>query len=138
MRSATLLATFAALAGLAGCAASERPYAPVKDLRYSAMGEAPFWLLTIGDDSILLSLVPEGRDPRTRFIDHAYPRVLPRIEGGVRTWESGAGAAVIAVRAAPGPCTNAGGAVYEDHVRIRLSGRELQGCGGRRLQKARG
>jgi len=86
-------------------------------------------VLTIGDDRIMLDagLDREGAEqggPAT------WPRTLPRTVDGVKTWESGDGTSVISVEARPGPCTTEGGEIYGDHVRVRLSGRELTGCGG--------
>jgi uncharacterized membrane protein len=124
------------IALLAGCAAAPRPYAPVADVSYSAVGHDPFWSLAIGDDAIVLSLppAPGSRD----ILSQRYPRVLPRTLDGVRRWESGEGAAVISVEARNGPCTGSRGTRYADTVRVRLSGRELQGCGGRLIRKASG
>ena len=125
------LVSLAALLLLAACQTSSRePYAPVRDVRYQALGSEPFWVLTIGDDIIELDAglnregVEEG-GPAT------WPRTLPRTVDGVRTWESGDGTSVISIEARPGPCTTEGQEIYEDQVRIRLSGRELNGCGGR-------
>lgn len=118
---------------LAGCAA-ERPYAPVRDVRYTAIGAAPFWLLTIGDDRIVLARPSEGRG----LAEAVYPRVLARNEDGVQTWQSGEGVQVIGIEARPSRCQGARGLVYEDEVRIRLSGAELNGCGGRIVEGGRG
>jgi uncharacterized membrane protein len=126
MRAACLLAL------LAGCAA-ERPYAPVRDVRYNAVGSAPFWLLTIGDDRIVLTRAGEGG----RMIEAIYPRVMARREQGAHIWESGEGVQVIGIEARPGRCEGTRGVVYEDKVRIRLSGAELHGCGGRILEGGR-
>ena len=117
---------------LAGCATPERPYAPVDQVEYSAVGADPFWMATIGDDVIVLTL---GAEPgsRDRLRSHEFPRVLPRVTGDVTRWESGEGTAVIAIEARPGPCTAPGGARYRDHVVVSLSGRQLTGCGGRLL-----
>jgi len=112
------------LALLAGCTNTPQPYAPVRDLRYSAVGEQPFWLLAIGDDRILLRLGEAGGEA-------IWPRTLPRTVDNVRRWESGEGTNVIAIEARPGPCTGSGGRQFEDNVIVRLSGRELTGCGGR-------
>jgi uncharacterized membrane protein len=133
MRKPALLA----ISLLVAACAADQPYAPVRDVRYSALGEAPFWMVTIGDDKILLTLAPDGGGRRARLRSHAYPRVLPHSDGDIRRWESGDGTAVIAVEARPGPCTASRGATYADHVRVRLSGRELQGCGGRLLSGRR-
>jgi uncharacterized membrane protein len=108
----------------AGCETSPEPYAPVQSVRYQAIGAEPFWLLTIGDDRIVLRTASEG--------ERAWPRSLPRTdERGMRFWQSGEGDGAILIGVRPGPCTAAGGRVHEDEVRIRLAGQELIGCGGR-------
>ena len=114
----------------AGCETHSRPYSPVETVRYQALGQDPFWMVTIGDDSIVLS---SGREPEMgdgRIRGYRYPRTLPRIVDGVRRWESADGTAVISVEAFPEPCDGAGGRRYRDRVRVRLSGREMHGCGG--------
>ena len=116
---------------LAACAAAERPFAPVSDVAYSALGEQPFWMVTIGDDSIVLTLGKEEGTAGPALRNHRFERVLPRVADGVTRWESGEGVAVIAVEARPGPCTAASGARYADRVTVSLSGRQLSGCGGR-------
>ena len=122
----------------AGCTTTHRPYAPVENVHYAALGQEPFWLLTIGDDRIVLTFGP-GPGARPRELDsHVWPRTLPRTVDGVRHWESGDGTSVISVEAAPGPCEGSRGAQYRDQVRVRLSGRELHGCGGPRLDELRG
>jgi uncharacterized membrane protein len=121
------------LAPLAACAAPQ-PYAPVRDVRYSAIGAAPLWLLSIGDDRIVLAR--PGKDGR--MAEAVYPRVLPRVVAGGQSWESGDGVQVIAIEARPERCEGSRGIVYADRVRVRLSGVELQGCGGRILSGGRG
>jgi len=94
---------------------------------YTAIGAEPFWMVTIGDDRIVLRLAgTEG--PRAE----AWPRVLPVRDGDVTRWQSGAGTRVITVEArrSPAPCES-GRLLYEDEVRVTLSGRMLHGCGGR-------
>ena len=108
-----------------GCETTPRPYAPVDNVRYSALGENPFWLLSIGDDRIVLRQSP---DEGTEAV---WPRTLPRTVDGKRFWESGDGTQIITIETSPGPCADSRGREYEDHVRVRLSGRELNGCGGR-------
>jgi uncharacterized membrane protein len=121
------------LAPLAACAAP-RPYAPVRTVSYSAIGAAPLWLLTIGDDRIVLAR-PAGDGAMAEAI---YPRVLPRVAAGRRTWESGEGVQAIGIEATPESCEGSRGIVYADRVRVRLSGVELHGCGGRILSGGRG
>jgi len=114
---------------LAGCETSSRPYAPVRNVRYQAMGAEPFWLLNIGDDRIVLR--SSGQDGEA-----IWPRTMPRTEGGARIWQSGEGVQAIMIEARPGPCETESDRVYADRVRIRLGGRELAGCGGRLLRRA--
>ena len=122
---------------LAACETAPDVYDPVRNVRYSALGHDPFWMVTIGDDRIVLTLGDEGGRADGALDDYSWPRTLPRTEGNVRTWQSGDGTAVITVQARPGPCEGSGGRVYEDHVRVRLSGRELTGCGGPLLREGR-
>ena len=128
MRRAAVPALLPPLLLLAGCATwGERPYAPIENVRYTAIGHDPFWLATIGDESIVLTLGDEGGRADGALETWAYPRVLPRTLDGVTRWESGDGAGVIAIEARPGPCAGSSGRRYEDHVRVTLSGRELAG-----------
>ena len=122
-------------AAVSGCAPSGRPYSPVGDLRYAAIGHDPFWSLAIGDDRIVLS---RGDGDGRSIASASDPRVLPKTVDGARVWESGEGSAAISVEARPGPCTGSRGTRYEDHVRVRLSGSELVGCGGRLLARGDG
>jgi len=112
-----------ALLAAAGCASDPRPYAPVGDVAYQALGAEPFWMLSIGDDRIVLR---QAGQP-----DRIWPRTLPRSEGGVRSWTSDAAGEAITIEARPGPCTAENERVYEDDVVIRMAGAELRGCGGR-------
>jgi uncharacterized membrane protein len=118
---------------LAGCETYDQPYSPVENVHYSAIGQEPFWMVTIGDDRIVLTLAPDPGAAPGEMNSHDFPRTLPRTVDGVRTWESGDGTAVITIEAHPGPCDGSGGRTYEDEVVVRLSGRELTGCGGRLL-----
>ncbi len=120
---------------LAACAGTD-PYAPVQSIRYAALGQDPFWTVTIGDDRIVLALSPsDGGEGVAR---HDFPRTLPRRTGETRIWESQADGAVIGVETRPGPCVGSGGLAFADHVRVRLSGRELTGCGGPLVSGRRG
>ena len=121
---------------LAGCATAERPYAPVDQVEYAAVGADPFWMATIGDDVIVLTLGAEPGAP-AGLRSHEFPRVLPRLTDGVTRWESGEGTAVIAIEARPGPCRASRGVVYADRVAVSLSGRQLTGCGGRIISGGR-
>lgn len=121
---------------LAGCAASQSPYNPASDVRYSALGQEPFWMVTVGRDKIVLTSGPgEGRS--SRLAGRTYRGVKSRFSDGVRRWESAQGTAVISIEARREDCIGSRGAVFEDQVRVRLSGRELNGCGGRRIEGGR-
>jgi uncharacterized membrane protein len=114
----------------AGCAAS-RPYAPVRDVAYQAIGAEPFWALAIGDDRIVLRYGPSPGDRPEPQDEHIFPRTLPRTVNGVRIWRSGEGPGAIVIEARRGPCTGLGGRVYEDRVTVLLNPLLLEGCGGR-------
>lgn len=120
---------------LAGCQTTTRPYSPVENVRYTALGYDPFWMVTIGDDRIVLRQAHPRGQP---YADAVFPRTLPRTVDGVRSWQSGAGTAVISIEATRVPCQGSGSRIYEDQVRVRLSGRELTGCGGRLVERRRG
>ncbi|MDT9597420.1 hypothetical protein [Sphingosinicella rhizophila] len=135
MKKAMIFAAASTFCSLAGCATSSTPYSPVRDASYSALGEDPFWMVAIGDDKIVLTL-PADPGTRRSLNSHIYPRVLPRTTGGVKRWESGEGAAVITIEARPGPCAT-GGKEFEDRVRVTLSGRAFEGCGGRQIRGKR-
>ena len=123
---------------LAACATSPRPYAPVDNVRYSAIGAEPFWMVTIGDDRIVITFGPDPGARSGPLSGHIYPRTLPRTVDGVTRWTSSDGTASIGVEAMPGPCEASRGARYRDRVRVRLNGRELTGCGGPHLGPGRG
>ena len=99
---------------------------PVRSIAYQAVGGQPFWLLTIGDDKIVFWPV-SGDQQRI------WPRTLPRVVDGVRTWQSGEGADAILVVARPGPCSSDDERFFQDFVTVRMGeeGIELNGCGGR-------
>ena len=123
---------------VAGCAAdrAREPYSPVDSFAYGAISHDPFWMVAIGDDSIVLTRGPEGGRADGELVSHAWPRALPREQDGVRRWESGDGTAVIAVETRVGPCTT-GGRSYPDRVKVYLSGVVLEGCGVRELTEER-
>ena len=87
-----------------GCQTASRPYAPVDNVRYSAIGQEPFWMVTIGDDAIVLASSPDPGAESRRVRNYRYPRTLPRTVDGVRRRGSANGTAVISVEAMPGPC----------------------------------
>jgi uncharacterized membrane protein len=137
MKASVLSAAALALA-LSACAAGREPYAPVRDPVYTALGHDPFWLVTIGDDRMVLTLGPPGGRADGGLDSYAFPRVLPRTDGDVRRWESADGPATLTVEARPGPCEGSAGMRFEHHVRVTLSGRALTGCGGRQLAGRQG
>jgi len=99
----------------AGCATGGRPYAPVRDIAYQALGAEPFWTLVIGDDRIVLG--------SSSF-------------EGERSWRSEHQGSTVTVESRPGPCETEGEEVYEDDVRVIVGDQSLTGCGGRLLERA--
>ena len=69
---------------LAACQTTQQPYAPVENVRYAAIGAEPFWMVTIGDDRIVLRMGQPGNDVR----DIRYPRTLPVTQGNLTRWQS--------------------------------------------------
>ena len=123
------------LLALGACTtATDRPYSPVAAMQYAAIGGDPFWMLAIGDDKIVLSTGPGPGEAGNALRTQTYRRVLPRQTGAVRRWESGEGTDVITIEASPGPCALRD-QTFEDRVTVSLSGRQLQGCGGRRVTR---
>ncbi len=134
MKLFTLLAALA----LAACASPGAlgPADSVGRFDYGAISHDPFWMVAIGGDSVVLTMGPEGGAADGELTSVAYPRAVPSERHGVRRWESGEGTAVIAVEARPGPCAT-GGRSYPDQVKVYLSGRMLEGCGGREIVEGR-
>lgn len=126
-----------ALLLLAGCAGDRVPYNPMGNPAYSAIGENPFWMAAVDGRRIVLTLGPEPGTRPGGLNRHSYPRIGPPATSGAMRWEAGDGAAVIAVEARPGPCTS-GGRTFTDRVTVTLSGRMLEGCGGRQIEDERG
>lgn len=132
-RAVPLLLLLLAAGGCAGTAS--RPFDPVRDVQYSAIGSEPFWTMSIGAERIVLALGADrsrGGDGLARF---DFPRVLPRTVDGVRRWETEANGRNLVVESRSGPCRNGGrgGLAFEDEVRILFDGLTLTGCGGRQL-----
>lgn len=109
---------------LAACATQPHVYQPVASQSYAALGSEPFWLLSIGDDRIVLR-TPDG--------ESVWPRTMRTNVEGVRSWESGE----IRIVARPGPCTAENERAYADYVTVTLPGRQLAGCGGPLLARDR-
>ncbi|HEX8668310.1 MAG TPA: hypothetical protein VF727_08065 [Allosphingosinicella sp.] len=119
---------------LTACVQEERPYGPVNRFEYGAFGHNPDWTVTVRDDSLVLTLLGEGAGAPGSF---SYTGVLANTRGKVTRWEA-TGGMPVTVQAGPGPCRSARGQRYEDVVTVSLSGRQLHGCGGRRLSGGRG
>jgi uncharacterized membrane protein len=135
MKALPLFAALAIPAILAGCSTGDRaPYNPVNDFQYGAISHDPFWLVSIGDDQMVLTMGDAGGRADGELKSFIYPRVLPRTVNGIRRWESGDGTQVISLEARPGPCTT-GGRTYADRTRVFLSGRAMDGCGGREVSE---
>jgi hypothetical protein len=59
-----------------------------------------------------------------------FPPAAKVEENGVMRWQSGSGTQVISIEAWPGRCAQRANRGSLDRVRVRLSGWELEGCGG--------
>ena len=92
---------------------------------YEAHGSEPFWGLAIGGDRIVLTT------GQAELGDAEWPRTLPRVVNGVRTWQAGEGARAVSIEARPAPCATEAQEIYEDEVVVRFGGIEFTGCGGR-------
>ena len=132
MKPCTALAAFA-LTACAAPSAIERQYSRFD---YGAISHDPFWMVAIGGDAILLTMGPAGGAADGELTSTVFPRATPSGRDGVRRWESSEGTAVIAVEARARPCTT-GGRSYPDEVTVYLSGRLLEGCGGREIVQGR-
>ena len=113
----------------AGCAGSDGAHG-LKGAQYGALGHDPFWTVAVGKDNVVLTLGTPGGSADGELSSVAYPRALAEEKDGVRRWESSEGTKVIAIEARREPC-RAGGWSYEDSVKVYLSGRMLEGCGGK-------
>jgi hypothetical protein len=124
----TGLAAACAVAAAACAGQATEPASLVDNPVYSASG-APGWHVEIGDD-IVLRLDHHHFGTDVAWVDYrSRSRWPPRTWNGIRRWRTES----IMVEARPGPCTTAGGTVYEDHVRVVTRQRRLEGCGGRVL-----
>jgi hypothetical protein len=123
---------------LAACAGDRsEPVNLVKRPLYQAVGGPPGWTLSVGRNRIVLRLSPDPSDgPGAPAIVREYPSPRGGYADGVKRWEAGSGTQVIAIEARRAPCRS-GSVRFQDEVRVRLSGRELAGCGGRILPGVR-
>jgi uncharacterized membrane protein len=129
------LPLFAPLA-LAACASTPGVHAPVDMFEYGAISHDPFWLVSIGDDRIVLTRGPAGGRADGELTTTEFRRTLPVTNAaGTRRWESGKGTDFISLEAKAGPCTT-GGRTYADKTRVLISGQELIGCGGPEVRSA--
>ena len=123
----------ASLLALASCATAEQreelPAAPADSPIHSAHGDNPLWHVVIWPDRIGLLVDTGGRGREADFLRTRYEGVRETRTGGVRRWQAGRGTAVISVEVWDGPCEISRWD-YRQVARVRLSGRELNGCGG--------
>jgi uncharacterized membrane protein len=125
------------LLALTACASRPAMPAAPAAVQYSGISHDPLWLVSVEADRIVLTTGPGGGRADGELTSYQYPGASPTLVGGVRRWESGQGTAVISVEARKGPCST-GGEDYPDRVRVYLSGRVLEGCGGRELGTGQG
>ena len=119
----------------AACAVPPTEYGRTTALRYEAFGDPPLWRLSIGDDRLALTI----HDPALGPTSTSFEGVAARTEGETTRWRAGGdGPGGISVEARRETCIAADGTRYEDQVTVRLSGRQLEGCGGKRVIRRRG
>lgn len=118
----------------AGCATlTAEPDGLVDHPVYTAHGSSG-WRIEIGDD-IALRLGHHFFDDDTVYAIYRYPARPPQIRDGVRRWRSRRVRSWILIEALPQPCRGGNGSLYGDTVRVIAQGYELDGCGGRLLQR---
>lgn len=108
-------------------------FAPASAYEFHAAGANPSWLVLVGQQRITLAITSTGSDGRLQMLRTSFAEVTRDHIPAARRWRAGTGTEVIGVEAWPQPC-RVGTAVVEDAVRVRLSGRELRGCGGRAIR----
>ena len=112
-----------------GCAvsAAEPSSADVEPRHlFRGEGESPYWVVMVDEREIVLYFGPGSQSNQPAF---RYPGVRASTANGVRRWEAGSGTAVIGVEARDEACVLRG-YDYRERARVRLSGLELNGCGG--------
>ena len=120
---------------LAACALPDQEYGHVTAMRYEAFGDPPLWRLSIGDDRLALTL----HDPALGPTSTSFSGVEARTAGETTRWRAGGdGLGGVSVEARRETCIAADGTRYEDEVTVSLSGRQLEGCGGRKLPGRQG
>lgn len=128
------LPALAIVLALAACATAEQPESdtpepPAAAAIQSAHGDNPLWHVVIWPDRIGLLVDTRGRGREADFLRTRYEGVRETRSGAVRRWQAGRGTGVISVEIWDAPCVQSG-ATYRQVARVRLSGRELNGCGG--------
>lgn len=120
---------------LAACAVPKAEYRHDTALRYEAFGDPPLWRLSVGDDRLALTI----HDPALGPTSTSFADVTARTEGETTRWTAGGESlGRVDVEARRETCVAADGTRYEDRVTVSLSGRQLEGCGGKRLMGRRG
>jgi uncharacterized membrane protein len=123
------------LALAAGCAPAQREAAhaaaaePMPRHLFRGEGEAPYWVVVVDEREIVLTLESGGPGREADYRTFRYAGVRAQSAGGVRRWTAGRGTAVISVEGWTEACVLRG-YDYRERARVRLSGRELNGCGG--------
>ncbi|MGD9945888.1 MAG: META domain-containing protein [Burkholderiaceae bacterium] len=111
---------------LAACAVPSPQQAPAPAEPYRASGNEPFWRIVIDGGRLLLDRPDEPQ--------RAAAVSPPRATANGRSYE----APGMRVEIAAGRCQDSmSGALYGDRVTVTVDGRQLSGCGGRRLPPER-
>ena len=125
----TSLLTLAVAACATAEPAPETPDRPAAATLQSAHGADPLWHVTVGADRISLLVDTGGHGRQADLRTTVYEGVRASRSGNLQRWQAGRGTAVISVEVWDGPCVLSRWD-YGKVARVRLSGRELNGCGG--------
>lgn len=127
------------LLALAGCASTPDVHAPTGNVQYAAISHDPFWLVSIGDDRIVVTMGPEGGRADGELTTTEFPRVLPiQMADATLRWEIVEGGATrFRLSASPREC-KAGGRAYRDTTLLVIEGRSFKGCGGPEVRSTQG
>ncbi len=103
-----------------------KPRKPSLDTVFVAKGSNPSWALTVRRDSLILSMAPKGSTLR-------FNAVKSDTMSGVVSWHLNSGGHALLIKARLGRCIpDPPDDAWGHYVTIRLDGKTLKGCGGRK------
>jgi uncharacterized membrane protein len=104
----------------------ETPHMVPVDTQFTGLGRKPFWALSVRSDSIIVTT------PK-RPAGLGFAGVPSDTTRGVLSWRTIRGAQTLIVRATPKTCRQDQDSIsYAYAVEMRVEGKVMRGCGGRR------